>query len=469
MANGQTDPAATLRSNVISMGTDGTGEQDGPTIAAGVTALTGWRDSLYVGTGAGIVRTDLSGTTVESTLLCASPFSLAVDPRAPALYASCASIDSHHIPLYRFPLGADGSLGTGVQAATLANRGESMFTQGGNLYIAETYPDFIGVARMSLADPTRLDQPWFGGVNVRGVTASPSTLLYAPTGASTANAFATPFASPKWQTASSLPAVTTVPVIGMVLRGQTLFTTTGYQGVDTTSVNRQSIATLDTPTPVVSWPDAAHHRQPIPVGIYPGDQPQEWFTDATARPLAAGAFDAPIRPSSGLPATLTSTTPAVCTLSGATVTPVAAGTCTITGEQAGNAAYLAAPTGTVSVEITLPPSGGPAPGGSSKLAAGRARAAGNALVSSVAAPGAGTVTQTGTIAGRGHTAVRVCSATVAVTGAGSVTVRCRLNRAGRLHRRLGALTVTLTTVFTPSTGTAQTARQKVRLARSPRP
>ncbi|MDD2923939.1 cytochrome c, partial [Rhodoferax sp.] len=41
--------------------------------------------------------------------------------------------------------------------------------------------------------------------------------------------------------------------------------------------------------------------------------------------------------------TLASTTPTVCTVSGTTLTLVAAGTCTLTADQAGNTGYAAAP------------------------------------------------------------------------------------------------------------------------------
>jgi len=61
--------------------------------------------------------------------------------------------------------------------------------------------------------------------------------------------------------------------------------------------------------------------------------------------VAGGSF--PVNPlasaSSGLPVTYTSSTPGVCTVSGSTVTMVAAGTCTLVANQAGNANWLAAP------------------------------------------------------------------------------------------------------------------------------
>jgi hypothetical protein len=61
--------------------------------------------------------------------------------------------------------------------------------------------------------------------------------------------------------------------------------------------------------------------------------------------------------SSGLPVTITSTTPSVCTVSGTTLTLVAAGTCSLTAAQAGNATFAAAPSVARSVTVT----GGGAP------------------------------------------------------------------------------------------------------------
>jgi hypothetical protein len=55
---------------------------------------------------------------------------------------------------------------------------------------------------------------------------------------------------------------------------------------------------------------------------------------------------------SGLPVTLTSTTPSVCMLSGLTVTKVTNGKCTLVATQAGNGTYLAAPPVTRSIAFT---------------------------------------------------------------------------------------------------------------------
>ncbi len=60
--------------------------------------------------------------------------------------------------------------------------------------------------------------------------------------------------------------------------------------------------------------------------------------------------------SSGLAVTFASTPPSVCTVSGATATIVAAGTCTIKASQAGNASFAAAPDVTQSFAIASAPS-----------------------------------------------------------------------------------------------------------------
>ncbi len=63
---------------------------------------------------------------------------------------------------------------------------------------------------------------------------------------------------------------------------------------------------------------------------------------------------------SGLPVTFTSSTIPVCTVSGSTVTGVSQGTCTIAANQAGNAAYSAAPQ--VTQSFTVSGGGGGSPG-----------------------------------------------------------------------------------------------------------
>lgn len=65
-----------------------------------------------------------------------------------------------------------------------------------------------------------------------------------------------------------------------------------------------------------------------------------------------GSTTASATSSSGLSVSFSSTTPSICTVSGSTITGVAAGTCTITANQAGNASYNAAPQMTQSIQVT---------------------------------------------------------------------------------------------------------------------
>jgi hypothetical protein len=389
---------------------------------------------------------------------------MAVDPAAPALYAVCPGFDITSVPLFRFPLGADGSLGDGTRVQTLANRADAVFVQGGHLYLAETYPNPIGIARMPLGDPTALQEPWYGAVQVRAMAATASTLFFATNGPTVVSARRTPLAAPDWQSAAPLPDVAHPHIAALAVRGQTLYSATGHGMSDTTSVNRQSLATLAVPTVLASWTDSVNHRQVMPRAIYPGEQVQEWYADPTARAVAAGAFAAPLRPSSGLVPTLASATPLVCTVTGVVVTPLAAGTCTITGEQAGNAAYLSAPMGSVSLELTTPPA--PTPQG---VAATKARVVGDAITSSVTIPGPGTISQTGAVrAARAGGITVVCATRTTAKRAGTVRLTCRLNRAGLRRRAAAPLSVTLTTVYRPTGGAAQTSTQRVRVPKATR-
>lgn len=95
--------------------------------------------------------------------------------------------------------------------------------------------------------------------------------------------------------------------------------------------------------------------------------PPDYATFVT-RPFAISASA-----SSGLPVTLSSLTPAVCTLSGSTVTIVGVGTCSIMATQPGNSEYSAAPPVTLSTvvhqaaqlindfPVILPPAAGTGP------------------------------------------------------------------------------------------------------------
>jgi hypothetical protein len=85
---------------------------------------------------------------------------------------------------------------------------------------------------------------------------------------------------------------------------------------------------------VVGWPAAGAAAGRVPQTITFGQPPG--MTVGTSASLSASA-------TSQLVVLFTSDTLGVCTVSGSAVTAVAAGTCTITASQAGNADYAAAP------------------------------------------------------------------------------------------------------------------------------
>jgi uncharacterized protein (TIGR03437 family) len=76
-------------------------------------------------------------------------------------------------------------------------------------------------------------------------------------------------------------------------------------------------------------------------------------TYASSYPLAAGSFSLTVAASSGLPVTLISTTPSVCTISSGKVTLLAVGYCEIQASQAGNIDYQPAPTASLNFLIGL--------------------------------------------------------------------------------------------------------------------
>lgn len=75
------------------------------------------------------------------------------------------------------------------------------------------------------------------------------------------------------------------------------------------------------------------------------------FAQPDDRPFSAGPLTVAPTATSGLPVTLTGATGAVCTVSGLTITPVKAGTCTVHADQPGGGQWTAAPRVTRSFEI----------------------------------------------------------------------------------------------------------------------
>jgi hypothetical protein len=81
---------------------------------------------------------------------------------------------------------------------------------------------------------------------------------------------------------------------------------------------------------------------PTPTPLPPGVQAQTITFASVGNKKVGDVFNVSATASSGLPVTLSSLTPAVCTIAGNTVTAVAQGTCTIRASQAGNATFAPA-------------------------------------------------------------------------------------------------------------------------------
>lgn len=100
--------------------------------------------------------------------------------------------------------------------------------------------------------------------------------------------------------------------------------------------------------------DAANPLVEVPVAMTVADLEAQTITfdPLPDVPLTAGTITVSATASSGLTVSFTSDTPAVCTVSGTTVTLVSLGTCTIRASQAGDATYAAAPDVVQSFEVT---------------------------------------------------------------------------------------------------------------------
>jgi sugar lactone lactonase YvrE len=88
-------------------------------------------------------------------------------------------------------------------------------------------------------------------------------------------------------------------------------------------------------------------------GTGAGSTQQSITFEAIQAQVANSAFALTATASSGLPVSFTSTTTAICTISGSTVLLVAAGGCTIQANQTGSSVYAAAPPVTQSFTVTL--------------------------------------------------------------------------------------------------------------------
>jgi RHS repeat-associated protein len=137
--------------------------------------------------------------------------------------------------------------------------------------------------------------------------------------------------------ASGSPAPTISTPAGSLPPGLTLDGITGLvSGTPNTAGTYLGSLTATNGTP----PDAT---QSFNVTISSGATQTITFPAIANVTLGVAPFTISATASSGLPVTFTSTTTTICTVSGNTVTVVAAGTCTIQASQPGNSTYAAAP------------------------------------------------------------------------------------------------------------------------------
>jgi len=105
-----------------------------------------------------------------------------------------------------------------------------------------------------------------------------------------------------------------------------------------------------------------------------------------------------------------------------------------------------------------------------RLASTRPDSTGSAIVTTFTAPGPGAVHHVGTVTtGRRSTraaTVTVCTYDQTINAAGVVHVTCNLNNTGRRLRTQQALVITLSTTYTPTSGTPMASTKSIRLPRT---
>jgi hypothetical protein len=161
--------------------------------------------------------------------------------------------------------------------------------------------------------------------------------------------------------------------------------------------------------------------------------------------------------SSGLAVTFSSTTTSICTVSGSTVTGVAAGTCTIAANQAGNTNYNAATQVTQNITVTPPKTNqtitfGAAPA----LTAGHTGTLSATASSGLTVTFTSTTTSICTVSGSTVTGVAVGSCVVAANQAGNTTFNAAPQVTQTITVGKGSQTITLSapsSITRPATGT----------------
>jgi hypothetical protein len=104
--------------------------------------------------------------------------------------------------------------------------------------------------------------------------------------------------------------------------------------------------------------DASYNAAPqvtVDIVVSPGDQTISSFAASPGSGFLGGSSALSATASSGLAVIFASSATAVCTVAGNTVSYIAAGTCTLTADQAGDANYNAAPQVSLNITVTDEP------------------------------------------------------------------------------------------------------------------
>ena len=204
---------------------------------------------------------------------------------------------------------------TTLVSAGLANPSAAAVDGAGNIYIADTYNNAIKEMPYAFTGPANLSEPSSAG--------SDSLLPVLPSTMSLAGIFA-PASDQSWLT------------IGTIANGVIGFS---FAANTSASARTAHITVLGRQIAVTQNGLAAQSIS---------------FGTLSSQVLGAQPFTVSAAASSGLAVSFTPATPAVCTVSGTTVTLVAAGACTIQAAQAGDGNYAAAASVDQSFQVQAP-------------------------------------------------------------------------------------------------------------------
>ena len=277
-----------------------------------------------------------SSNTVIGTPIAvgSNPYGIAITPDGTRAYVPNATDDTVSV--------IATSSNTVVATVAVGNfPGGVAITPDGTLaYVPNVYDNTVSV--IATSSNTVIGTPIQVGSNPYGIAITPDgTLAYVPnSGDNTVSVIAT----------SSNTVVATIGV-GNFPYGVAITPDGTFAYVANIDDNTVSVIATSSNTVVAT---IGVGNEPVNVAIFQVAQASQTITFSALANQSLGAAPFPVNAtaSSGLPVSFNSQTMSVCTVSGATVTLVAVGTCTIQATQAGNANYAPAPPVNQSFQVT---------------------------------------------------------------------------------------------------------------------